>query len=140
MNSYDRLPYPSLSYPQTHPDRLATLATLLGMSPAPVERCRVLEMGCAGGGNLLPMADGLPGSEFVGIDASAVQIAAGQGAVAALGLANLSLRHLDILDVDESLGRFDYILVHGVYSWVPPEVQNKILTVCKENLAPQGVA
>ena len=140
MNSYDRLPYPNLSFAQTHPDRLATLATLLGMRPAPVERCRVLELGCAGGGNLLPMAQGLPGSEFVGIDASAVQIAVGREAVAALGLANLSLRHMDILDVDESLGLFDYIVVHGVYSWVPPEVQTKILRVCKENLAPQGVA
>lgn len=140
MNSYDRLPYPNLSFAQTHPDRLATLATLLGMRPAPVEHCRVLEMGCAGGGNLLPMAHGLPDSEFLGIDASAVQIATGQEAIAALGLANLSLRHMDILDMDESLGRFDYIVVHGVYSWVPPEVQDKILAVCKVNLAPQGVA
>jgi len=140
MNSYDRLPYPNLSFAQTHPDRLATLATLLGMGPAPVERCRVLELGCAGGGNLLPMAHGLPGSEFVGIDASAVQIAAGQEAVAALGLENLSLRHMDILDVDESLGQFDYIIAHGVYSWVPPEVQDRILGLCRENLAPQGVA
>jgi len=140
MNSYDRLPYPNLSFAQTHPDRLATLATLLGMRPAPVERCRVLELGCAGGGNLLPMAGGLPGSEFVGIDASAVQIAAGQEAVAALGLENLILRHMDILEVDEGLGQFDYIVAHGVYSWVAPEVQDRILALCRERLAPQGVA
>jgi hypothetical protein len=68
INSYDEVPYPSLSYVHTYPDRLATLATLLGLTPAPVERCRVLEIGCASGGNLIPMAYGLPHSRFVGID------------------------------------------------------------------------
>ncbi len=90
--SYDQIPYPSLSYSQSHPDRLATVATLLGMSPVAVERCRVLELGCAGGGNLIPMAYGLPESQFVGIDISAHQIAEGQAAVAALGLKNITLR------------------------------------------------
>jgi hypothetical protein len=60
--------------------------------------------------------------------------------VGALGLTNLELRPLSILDVDASFGTFDYILCHGVYSWVPPEVQDKILQVCKENLAEGGVA
>jgi tRNA G46 methylase TrmB len=48
----------------------------------------VLELGCASGGNLIPMAYGLPESEFVGIDYAARQIAEGQAAVAALGLDN----------------------------------------------------
>jgi methyltransferase-like protein/protein-L-isoaspartate O-methyltransferase len=139
-NAYDQLPYPSLAYAQTHPDRLATLATVLGMKPAPVDCCRVLELGCASGGNLIPMAYALPGSEFVGVDASQVQIAEGQRVVADLALDNVKLLHMDILDIDASLGQFDYIIVHGVYSWVPPVVRDKILQVCKENLAPQGVS
>jgi methyltransferase-like protein/protein-L-isoaspartate O-methyltransferase len=140
QTAYDQVPYPSLSYSQSHPDRLATMATLLGMRPATVDRCRLLELGCAVGGNLIPMAYGLPESEFVGIDSSAHQIAEGQAAVAALGLKNTTLQCLDILDVDASLGQFDYIIAHGVYSWVPPTVQNKILEICKRNLAPNGVA
>jgi methyltransferase-like protein/SAM-dependent methyltransferase len=136
---YDQVPYPSLSYSQSHPDRLATLATLLGLRPAPVQRCRVLELGCAVGGNLIPMAYGLPESEFLGIDASARQIAEAQETVAALGLQNITFRHLDILDVDAGLGRFDYIIAHGVFSWVPPAVQEKILEICKQHLAPRGV-
>lgn len=139
-NAYDQLPYPSLAYAQTHPDRLATLATVLGMSPAPVDRCRVLELGCASGGNLIPMAYALPDSELVGIDASQVQILQGQRIIDALGLDNLRLVHMDILDIDASLGEFDYIIVHGVYSWVPIPVREKILQVCKENLAPHGVS
>jgi methyltransferase-like protein/SAM-dependent methyltransferase len=140
QTAYDQMPYPMLSYSQSHPDRLATMATLLGMSPAAVDGCRVLELGCAVGGNLIPMAYGLPASKFVGIDSSAQQIAEGQTAVAALGLKNITLRHLDILDVDASVGQFDYIIAHGVYSWVPRTVQAKILDICKQNLAPNGVA
>jgi tRNA G46 methylase TrmB len=88
VNAYDEVPYPSLSYPQTHPDRLATLATLHGLRPAPVDHCRVLEVGCAGGGNLIPMAEALPDSEFVGIDLSARQLAAALAVVRELGLKN----------------------------------------------------
>ena len=68
--SYDEVPYPSLSFSQTHPDSLAIQAILLGMHPAPIHSCRVLEMGCGVGGNLIPMAYGLPGAQFVGIDAA----------------------------------------------------------------------
>ena len=140
QTDYDAVPYPSLSYAQTHPDRLATIATLLGLQPKPVTRCRVLELGCAGGGNLLPMAQALPGSEFVGVDASQAQIDTGSLAVRSIGLRNVELRALDILDIAPEMGVFDYIIAHGVYSWVPPQVRDKVLQVCQDHLAPQGVA
>lgn len=139
-NSYDEVPYESYSYAQTHPSRLATIATLFGMTPPPVERCRVLELGCASGGNLIPMAEMLPGSQFVGIDLSARQIADGQKLVDQLGLPNITLRHASILDVNESYGLFDYIICHGVFSWVPDNVREKILAICAQHLTPQGVA
>jgi len=139
-NIYDQVPYPSFSFTQSHPDHLATLATLLGMDPPPVEHCRVLELGCASGGNLIPMAQGLPQSQFVGIDLSARQIADGQAMADALELKNVTLKHMNILDVDVNLGQFDYIIAHGVYSWVPPTVQDKVLAICKQNLTPNGVA
>ena len=75
---YDELPYPGSAFAQTHPDRLATLATLFGMTPAPVERCRVLELGCGDGGNLIPMAFALPESRFTGVDLATTAIARGQ--------------------------------------------------------------
>src|SRR5262249_14504487 len=140
LASYDEVPYDSLPFAESHPDTLATVATLLGMTPAPVTRCRVLELGCAGGGNLIPMAWALPESHFLGIDLSQRQIADGHQAVAAMDLANIELRHASIMDVDSSFGAFDYILAHGVYSWVPAEVQEKTLEICRRNLASQGVA
>jgi methyltransferase-like protein/2-polyprenyl-3-methyl-5-hydroxy-6-metoxy-1,4-benzoquinol methylase len=140
QTSYDQVPYESHPFFQTHPDRLATVATLLGLKPPPVARCRVLELGCAAGGNLIPMALALPDSTFVGIDLSGREIADGQRVVAALGLTNIELKHLSILDVTKDLGRFDYLLCHGVFSWVPTPVQDKILAICRDNLAPHGIA
>src|SRR5712692_4297077 len=140
MPTYDEIPYPNLSHVQSHPDALATLATLLGLAPAPIDRCRVLEIGCATGGNLIPMALSLPGSSFLGIDSSARQIEMGQAAVAAVGLGNVQLRQMDIRQVTPELGEFDYIIAHGVFSWVPKDVRDQLLTICKQNLAPNGVA
>jgi SAM-dependent methyltransferase len=136
---YDDVFYPGRVYEHTHPNRLATLATLYGMSPAPVERCRVLELGCGVGGNLLPMAFQYPDSEFVGVDLSGATIARGQSNVAALGLTNIKLLHCDIMDVDAGFGQFDYIMAHGVYSWVPPAVCDRMMAIFKNNLRPQGV-
>jgi methyltransferase-like protein/2-polyprenyl-3-methyl-5-hydroxy-6-metoxy-1,4-benzoquinol methylase len=140
QTAYDKVPYNSVAFCQTHPDRLATIATFLGMDPAPVEHCRVLELGAASGGNLIPMAVTLPESEFIGLDLSLHQINGGQAAIKNLGLTNITLRHMNILDVTSELGQFDYIIAHGIYSWVPPQVQEKLLEICCQNLAPQGVA
>jgi len=138
-NSYDDVPYSSRPYSSCHPDCLAVMGTLLGMSPAPVARCRVLEIGCAAGGNLLPVALQHPASQFVGIDLSPVQIAAGQETVRDLSIANLDLRAMSLLDVDASWGEFDYIICHGVFSWVPEAVRAKIFSICQTNLAPNGI-
>ena len=138
--SYDDVPYVSRPFWYTHPDTLGTVATLAGMSPAPVEKCRVLELGCASGGNLLPMAEALPNSRFVGIDLSPVQIEYAQRIASTLTLRNLQFETLSILDLPEDFGTFDYIIAHGVYSWVPPDVQRAILKLCRKHLAQQGVA
>ena len=137
--SYDRVPYKSHPFQQAHPDRMATIATLFGMQPAPVESCRVLELGCASGGNLLPMADQFPESRFLGIDASSRQIADGRELLAESSVKNVELRCQDILKF-ESDQPFDYIICHGVYSWVPDQVREKILDICRQFLTPQGVA
>jgi len=140
QTSYDEVPYSSTPFYSTQPDCLATMAALHGMMPEPADHCRVLELGCGRGGNLIPMALSLPKSRFVGIDLSRRQVADGRSVVETLGLSNIELRPMSILDIDEGFGRFDYIICHGVYSWVPDEVRNKILAICRQNLAPQGVA
>ena len=100
----------------------------------------MLELGCGIGYNLMAMAVSLPHAQFTGIDLSARQVEEGTATIKKLGLTNLRLWALSLLDVDDSFGQFDYIIAHGVYSWVPPAVQDKILSICARNLAPDGVA
>ncbi|MGD8834517.1 MAG: class I SAM-dependent methyltransferase [Desulfobacteraceae bacterium] len=140
QNTYERIPYPDFCYTQTHPDRLATIGRLLGLDPAPLHACRVLELGCASGVNLIPMAESLPGSEFVGLDFAENQICVGSNAIAELNLSNIRLLVKDLLDVTPEMGRFDYIIAHGVFSWVPEPVRQKILQICRQHLAPNGMA
>lgn len=137
---YDAIPYPTSPFRQTRPERLAAIAKLFGLDAPPAEQCRVLELGCSMGGNLVVMAQDHPASRYLGIDASSRQIAEGWKTIDALGLRNIQLRHQDILDVGEDIGEFDYIVSHGVFSWVPPAVQNRMLEICQRHLAPNGVA
>lgn len=137
---YDEVSYPELCYSLTHPGRVAAIGTLLGLRPPAVEHCRVLEIGCAGGGNLVPMAHSLPGSSFLGIDLSERQIDSARQSAAALGLSNLQFRHMNLIDLDPELGEFDYIIAHGVYSWVPGPVRDRLLAACKRHLAADGIA
>ena len=138
--SYDAMAYPGAVYPQTQPDTLATVATLSGMKPAPVARSRVLELGCGDGSNLIALAYALPGSEFVGLDLSASAIQRGNVQVETLGLRNIRLQAADVMDAGRELGVFDFIIAHGLYSWVPEAVREKILSLCAELLSEQGLA
>jgi len=139
-NPYDQVPYESHAYESSAPDVLARTALLFGMEPASPERCRVLEIGCASGGNLGPLAYVYPESTFVGIDLSQVQIEQGRRFLEPFGLKNIELMQYDIMDVGEDFGQFDYIISHGVYSWVPDPVRELILALCRDHLAPHGVA
>jgi SAM-dependent methyltransferase len=116
------------------------LARLFGLSPAPAAACRVLEIGCGDGGNVLSMAQTLPGSTFTGIDLAAGGIARGSELAAAAGLDNVALRVEDVERLPADLGPFDYIVAHGVYSWIPPQARGALLECCRERLAPHGVA
>jgi len=86
------------------------------------------------------MAHSLPGCSFVGIDLSERQIDSARQFAAAVGLGNVQFRHMDLIDLDPELGAFDYIIAHGVYSWVPGPVRDRLLAACKRHLAPNGIA
>ena len=138
--TYDELPYTSHPFWQSAPEHLRAVAHLFGLEAPAVDRARVLELGCAAGGNLVPFATRHPQAQVVGIDLSAVQIEAGQRAVDAMGLKNLRLLQGSIAKLDPDLGTFDYIVCHGVYSWVPEDVRAAILRAIGELLTPNGVA
>lgn len=138
---YDSMPYGNLTHTFSAPESLAAVASLFGVPSPPPATARVLDLGCASGFNLFPFALRNPEARCVGVDLSSVQIAAGIEAARKVGVTNLTLIEADLLQVDpQSLGQFDYIIAHGLYSWVPPPVQQAMFDVIAQCLAPEGVA
>lgn len=124
----------------SHPASMAAVAQLLGLRPPPVGRCRVLELGSGTGSNLLPLAEDLPDAELVGVDVSGRQVELSQQQAAALGLRNVRFVQLDLMDLRDQLGDFDYVIAHGLYTWVPLPVRERLLALCRERLTPDGLA
>lgn len=138
---YDAVAYPGYPFRQSHPGRLAALAALHGLEPAPVATARVLELGCGDGGNLVPMAFGLPDATFVGVDLNERALARGRATADALGLTNVDLRVGDLITLTpEELGPVDYVIAHGVYSWVPAAARDNLLAIAGACLRGDGVA
>ena len=139
-DSYDSFLYVSKPFSSTNINNLQAKAKLYGLNPVPLKGARILELGASCGGNLIPQALYYPEATFTGIDLSGVQVQHGNEIIKSIGLTNVTLLEKDILDIDESFGTFDYIIVHGIWSWVPDVVKDKILSICNKNLSDNGIA
>lgn len=138
--AYNEVLYVGQAYPNTHPDRLATLAILHGIDCAPIQSCRVLEIGCGDGANIVPMAAALPSAHFVGIDYAARPVERAQRMVTDLDLRNVRIAELDLREFPSDAGLFDFIIAHGLYSWIPPDVRIQLMPMIARHLAPNGIA
>ncbi len=134
--------YVSLPFAYTQPSALAALAILHGLTPPPVERASVLELACASGGNVIPLAYRFPDAKFAALDIVEEEIAIAKTNGDALGLANLTLEVGDVVEfADRRDGvQFDYILCHGLISWAPPPVREAVFKICAEKLSDHGLA
>lgn len=139
-DGYDVLPYPSMPITYAQPAHLAALGILFGMVPPAVDHARSLELGCASGGNIIPLAARFPSASFLGIDLSHRHISDGRKRIAKCALQNVQLRQDDLTTIDLSGEQFDYVICHGVFSWVPRATQDAILGLCRDALAPNGLA
>lgn len=139
QQTYNDFPYDSLAIKQTHPWHLHQLARACGLAPVPLVKAKVLELACASGGNLIPMAYHLPSTDFVGVDLAQRQIEQGQQFIKDLGLTNIELKHQSISDF-QAKHSFDYIICHGLFSWANEEVREQIFAICQQSLSENGVA
>jgi SAM-dependent methyltransferase len=139
VTAYDEVPYDCQPIPCTAPEQLAVTALLHGGPCPPLRDARVLEIGCGDGANLLSLAFHRPDCRFVGVDASRVQIDDARSSALRLGLRNTALHAADVTEIGDELGSFDYILAHGVMSWVSDAVRDAIFAVCRDKLAPKGL-
>lgn len=132
-------PYKTFARKETHPARMGALARLYGIPAKSADRCSVFEIGCGDGGNIIPLAVQYPESSFVGIDLDKELIEFGRSEIAALNLTNIELISGDLSQYKPSVGSYDYVICHGVYSWVAPEVQRSLLNLAVTALAHHGV-
>lgn len=136
---YEAVPYASMPFGQSQPAHLAAMAALFGCRPPAIATARVLELGCASGGNIIPLAARFPQARFTGIDLSLRHVALAQERIAAHRLGNVEVVQGDIGAPGAVEGQYDYILCHGVFSWVPETVQEAIFAILRDHLAPGGI-
>jgi SAM-dependent methyltransferase len=140
---YDRLPYTSHAYAETHPERLRVVARLSGWNASDLGRARVLEIGCGRGGNLLAMAMSLPEANLVGVEPSVRQAAEARTIATRLGVKNVTVHTAGFEDeglLEGADGGFDFVLAHGVASWIPIRSRAELLSRVSRWLSPSGVA
>ncbi|MGL5018002.1 MAG: class I SAM-dependent methyltransferase, partial [Luteolibacter sp.] len=141
LDLYQSLTYQAMSHPSTDPAVTAVAARLAGLEVENPATARFLEIGCAAGHNLLPLAARWPRSHFVGIDFSTAAIREAKETAARSGLHNVEFIETDLRAFDSGSGSaFDFIIAHGVYSWVPVEVRERLMELCKARLSTNGLA
>lgn len=119
---------------------MAAVATLYGLEPPALASCRVLELGCGEGGHLIPIAQAFPESECLGVDLSSAAIGRARAFAVQAGVGNCVFRAQDLAEFPADAGLFDYIIAHGLYSWVPEPVRQAVLSICARHLSPNGLA
>ena len=138
--SYDHKPYKTYARKECDPNRMGAIARLYGVEAAAPNGCRLLEIGCGTGGNIIPLAERYPGSTFLGIDLSLRHIIEARQVTELLGLKNIEWICADIKEYRPERAGFDYIVAHGIYSWISDELQGKLLELCSSALSKSGVA
>ena len=136
---YADLGYLSQPFPYASAPFLESYARLLGLSPAPANTARILEIGSSYGGNLISQALFYPQATFTGIEIAPTQVSVGKTYIDQLGITNLDLLEGDVNESHDHLGTYDYIIAHGFYSWVDEETKDNFLRLCKEHLAENGI-
>jgi SAM-dependent methyltransferase len=136
---YDHTIYNSEPVKLAHPVHIGTIARFYGVTSQVPAKSRILEIGCGTGMNCIALAVSFPGADIIGIDLSREQIRLGQNTLQELDLKNIQLFQKDLLDQDFNFGNFDYIICHGVLSWVSEAVRKEILYIFKKFLSSNGV-
>lgn len=144
--TYESTPYTSRAFKASSPLRLEAISALFGFGAKELGNSRVLELGCSFGGNIIYAALNAPSADFISIDLSPRQISTARQIARQIGTKNLEFLEADICEIIadekavESLGKFDYIIAHGVYSWVDDRVKDALFTLISKTLAPSGLA
>ena len=136
----DDLPYVRHFIADLSPARLRLVAALNGLEPPPDVDFDYCELGCAHGDTLVALAAAYPEARFLGVDLSAAHVASAKRLARDGAVENVGVLERDFADlVSEDIGEFDYIVAHGVLSWVSPDKRKALLDFAKAKLKPGGL-
>ena len=136
---YDADSYPAMSHPCADPEVNRAVARSLGLDVVEILGAKILEIGCGTGHHVLSLANRWPELEFVGVDISQKCIKRAKNLAAQAGIKNVSFHAVSILDFKPE-EKFDFIIAHGVFSWVPDEVKVGLMDFIPKHLTANGIA
>lgn len=132
--------YPAMSHPPGHPSVISATALLGGLRLSPIDTMRILEIGCSTGHHILPIAAAFPDAEITAIDLDATAIAEATRLADLAQLSNITFVCADLTKWQTPQKSFDFIIAHGVFSWVNDTAKSALLQLCQYALKPQGAA
>ena len=134
------VPYVPGFYPALAPTLLRFVASLNGFAPPEVSKgFHYLEIGCGFGDTLLTLAAANPIGTFTGVDINPVHTQAVEQRIRKTGLSNVRVLTSDCAQLPADLPPQQFIAMHGVWSWVSPQVREQIVAIARERLAPGGL-
>lgn len=122
--------YPPMCHPTADPSVFG------GADPG---NSRILEIGCGTGHHMLSLASRWPEADCTGVDVSGRAISKARSLARRAGLANAKFCECSLLEFEPE-GTFDFIIAHGVFSWVPDEVKIHLLDFIGKRLSGKGAA
>jgi SAM-dependent methyltransferase len=134
--------YTGKYYPQQSPAGLRYVATLNGYpSPRLDREFTYCELGCGKGVTSAVLAALFPQGLFHGCDLNPAHIKSAKALAKSAKLKNLEFHERSFAAMlEEKLPQFDFITLHGVWSWVPEPVRGEIARFLQMKLKPNGLA
>ncbi len=143
MNSSEYVvdvPYLRTFMAELGPSRLRLVAALNGFPCPPAEEFEYCDLGAGQGDTTATLAAAYPRARFMGIDINREHVEAARELARGGGLENATFLELDFADAgQEDLPRFDYIVAHGVASWIGPETRAALFSLVSDRLKPGGL-
>lgn len=140
-SAYNKVHYRGTIVPNSFPDHLSVCSIRKTGQHSPLQRFHLTEIGCGDGANLLPIAFYHPDSTFIGIDSAGSELGRAQEGVRQIGLQNIHFVHKDVCTLEpEDFAPCDYIIAHGLFSWVSEDTRGAILQFCRNCLSLTGLA
>ncbi len=99
-----------------------------------------IELGAGFGHSTVVNAAAFPHGEFHACDFNPEHVAGGRGYAEALGLRNIQFHEASFERLLQTeLPMFDFVVLHGVYSWVGAEARAAVRQLIRDKLAPGGL-